>query len=94
MFGAYNGYMFTDEQRIKEKNFCNHNYYRGIYGEEIYAQSDDDNWTECWYNNVPFAEKLKKKIYPFPCCIGVEYAVTVRAINDIVKEMGAKSNDY
>lgn len=37
MFGAYNGYMFTDEQRIKEKNFCNHNCYRGIHGEEIYA---------------------------------------------------------
>ena len=58
MFEAYNGYVFTDEQRIKEKSFCNHNYYRGIYGEEIHAWSDDDNWTQYWSNNVPFAESF------------------------------------
>ena len=34
-----------------------------------------------------FAERLKKKSYPFPCAIGVENAVTIRAINDLVKEM-------
>ena len=34
-----------------------------------------------------FAELLKKKTYPFPCAIGVENAVTVRVINDLVKEM-------
>lgn len=34
-----------------------------------------------------FAERLKKKTYPFPCAIGVENAVTIRAINDLVKEM-------
>ena len=34
-----------------------------------------------------FAERLKQKAYPFPCAIGVEYAVTIRAINDLVKEM-------
>ena len=34
-----------------------------------------------------FAERLKEKAYPFPCAIGVEYAVTIRAINDLVKEM-------
>lgn len=28
------------------------------------------------------AEELKKKAYPFPCAIGVEYAVTLRAINE------------
>ena len=39
-----------------------------------------------------FAERLKKKTYPFPCAIGVENAVTIRAINDIVKEMVGESN--
>lgn len=34
-----------------------------------------------------FAERLKEKTYPFPCATGVEYAVTIRAINDAVKEM-------
>ncbi len=34
-----------------------------------------------------FAERLKKKAYPFPCAIGVENAVTIRAINDLTKEM-------
>ena len=34
-----------------------------------------------------FDERLKKKTYPFPCAVGVENAVTVRAINDLVKEM-------
>lgn len=40
-----------------------------------------------------FAERLKKKTYPFPCAIGVENAVTVRAINDLVKEMTEDKND-
>lgn len=34
-----------------------------------------------------FAVRLKKKTYPFPCAIGVENAVTIRGINDLVKEM-------
>lgn len=34
-----------------------------------------------------FAERLKEKAYPFPCAIGVENAVTIRDINDILKEM-------
>lgn len=34
-----------------------------------------------------FAERLKKKTYPFPCAIGVENAVTIRAINDLLAEM-------
>lgn len=34
-----------------------------------------------------FAERLKKGAYPFPCAIGVENAVTIRAINDLVEEM-------
>ena len=33
-----------------------------------------------------FAEGLKKKTYPFPCAVGVENAVTVRAINEYVEE--------
>lgn len=35
-----------------------------------------------------FAKKLKKRAYPFPCAIGVEYAVTTSAINDLIEEMG------
>ncbi|MBQ7124914.1 MAG: hypothetical protein IJP16_05000 [Clostridia bacterium] len=34
-----------------------------------------------------FAERLKERTYPFPCAIGVENAVTIRAINDLVKEL-------
>jgi hypothetical protein len=34
-----------------------------------------------------FAERLKEKAYPFPCAIGVERAVAIRAINDTVEEM-------
>lgn len=33
-----------------------------------------------------FAKRLKEKTYPFPCAIGVENAVTIRAIDDLVKE--------
>ena len=28
-------------------------------------------------------DKLIKKAYPFPCAIGIEYAVTVRAIHEM-----------
>ncbi|MBE6582058.1 MAG: hypothetical protein E7648_02185 [Ruminococcaceae bacterium] len=38
-----------------------------------------------------FAEKLKKKSHPFPCAIGVEHAVTLRAINDLLKEFEEKN---
>ena len=34
-----------------------------------------------------FAVRLKEKAYPFPCAIGVENAVTIRDINDILEEM-------
>lgn len=40
-----------------------------------------------------FAERLKKKAYLFPCAIGVEHAVTIRAINDLVEEMKGKTNE-
>ena len=40
-----------------------------------------------------FAGRLKKKTYPFPCAIGVENAVTIRAINDLVKEMTEASDE-
>ncbi len=33
-----------------------------------------------------FVETLKAKAYPFPCAIGVEYAVTIRAIDETMKE--------
>ena len=28
-------------------------------------------------------DELKKQAYPFPCAIGVEHAVTIRAINEM-----------
>ena len=34
-----------------------------------------------------FAARLKAKSYPFHCAIGIENAVTIRAIDDLVKEM-------
>lgn len=34
-----------------------------------------------------FAERLKEMSYPFPCAIGVEHAVTIRVIDDLVKEI-------
>ena len=37
-----------------------------------------------------FAERLKKKSYPFPCASGVENAVTIKAIYDLVEEMEGK----
>jgi hypothetical protein len=40
-----------------------------------------------------FAERLKKKTYPFPCAIGVENAVTIRAINDLLKELTERKED-
>lgn len=38
-----------------------------------------------------FAKRLKKKTHPFPCAIGVENAVTIRAINDLVEEMAGEN---
>ena len=38
-----------------------------------------------------FARRLKKKTYPFPCAIGVENAVTIRAINELAEEMEVKN---
>lgn len=40
-----------------------------------------------------FAERLKEKTYPFPCAIGVENAVTIRAINDLVTELTERKGD-
>ena len=40
-----------------------------------------------------FAERLKEKTYPFPCAIGVEKAVTIRAINDLVTELSERKED-
>lgn len=37
--------MFIDE----EKSFYNHNYYDGIHGDIIYAESDDDNTTDYYF---------------------------------------------
>lgn len=51
------------------------------------------------------ADELKKNTYPFPCAIGVEYAVTLRAINEAptieiekqghwIKKYDSSSQDY
>lgn len=34
-----------------------------------------------------FVKKAKEKSYPFPCAIGVEYAVTIRSLDETKKEM-------
>ena len=51
---------------------------------ELYEEAKDVVRTEAIKE---FAERLKKLTYPFPCAIGAEYAVTIRAIDDLVKEM-------
>ena len=38
-----------------------------------------------------FTKRLKKKTYPLPCAIGLENAVTIRAINDLVEEMAGEN---
>jgi hypothetical protein len=48
------------------------------------------------------ADALKKQYYPFPCAIGVENAVTIRAINEaptidaapVVRGEWVKCDDY
>lgn len=34
---------------LKNKSYYNHNFYKGKYGEIIYAKSDDDNTTEYYF---------------------------------------------
>ncbi len=34
-----------------------------------------------------FVKRAKEKAYPFPCAIGVEYAVTIRALDETKTEM-------
>lgn len=55
---AYEGYVFPKEAWIPEKSGYNHNYYIGVFGEEIYAESDDDNSTDYYYGNCLFAESF------------------------------------
>lgn len=48
-----------------------------------------------YYDGIKeFAERLIAKAYPFPCAIGVEYAVPIRAINDTTEEMVGADNGY
>ena len=54
----YEGYKFPETSLIKNKSSYNHNYYKGLNGEEIYAVSDDDNYTEYFIAGIPFAESF------------------------------------
>ena len=57
------------------------------YTAEVMITQAHEHLLKCCYDEVKeFAEGLKKKTYPFPCAVGVENAVTVRAINDYVEE--------
>lgn len=48
---------------------------------------DRDSYQKGYKDGIKeFAERLREKSYPFPCAIGVEYAVTIRTINDTLKE--------
>ena len=74
----YEGKYFNDFIRDDEKSFYCHNYLHGLIRngkqDEIYAWSDDDNWTE--YRlltddgySIPFAESFTSegdKIYVYP----------------------------
>lgn len=57
-YAQYDGYVFSNAERISEKSYYCHNYYRGFDGEEIYAESDDDNYTEYSIDGVSFAESF------------------------------------
>lgn len=59
-YSKYDGYclIYDQERHIKEKSYYCHNYYRGFDGEEIFAHSDDDNYTEYSINGIPFAESF------------------------------------
>lgn len=54
-----------------------------------FANERLDKFTERYDRNLKaeaikeFAEKLKRKAYRFPCAIGTEYAVPIRAINEM-----------
>ena len=57
------------------------------YTAEAMITQAHEHLLKCCYDEVKeFAEGLKKKTYPFPCAVGVENAVTVRAINEYVEE--------
>lgn len=47
---------------------------------KLYSEIKADAYRE-------FAERAKNKAYPFPCAIGVEYAVSIRGINDTLTEL-------
>ena len=53
-----------------------------------FANERLDKFTERYDRNLKaeaikeFAKKLKRKAYRFPCAIGTEYAVPIRAINE------------
>lgn len=55
--------------------------------QNLYCMAVDDIETAKSEAIREFAERLKKKVYPFPCAVGVEYAVTVRAMDDLVTNM-------
>ena len=67
-------------------------YYDKMEG-EIYSLREDQAEVKFFRQEIEaetikkFVERLKNNSYPFPCAIGVEHAVTIRAINDLVKEM-------
>ena len=57
-YAQYDGYVFSLDEHIAEKSYYCHNYYLGFDGEEIFAHSDDDNYTEYSINGVAFAESF------------------------------------
>ena len=57
-YAQYDGHIFSSAERIVEKSYYCHNYYLGFNGDEIYAESDDDNYTEYSIKGVSFAESF------------------------------------
>lgn len=57
-YARYDGYVFENTDLLADKSYYCHNYYRGFDGDEIFAHSDDDNYTEYSINGVAFAESF------------------------------------
>lgn len=54
----YAGKTPKDFEYIPEMSSYNHNYYKGYYGDILYANSDDDNCTD-WY--LVMDDEIKSK---------------------------------
>ena len=73
-----------------------------FYGKELACDNVDElcEWFIATTEVAPIAdtvrkmqERLRKEAYPFPCAIGVEYAIPICKIDQIAKEMLEGENE-